>query len=71
MVEINRMEAVKNKYGAGEHKVQVPEFLADVVKEHQLVFAEPTGLPPPRGREHSIQLKEGSNPVGVRPYRYP
>lgn len=35
------------------------------------MFAEPDGLPPTRVREHSIRLKEGSNPVGVRPYQYP
>jgi hypothetical protein len=35
------------------------------------VFAAPTGLPPTRGRAHRINLKPGSGPVAVRPYRYP
>ena len=34
------------------------------------VFAEPTGLPPPRTRDHSIVLQPGAPPVVVRPYRY-
>jgi hypothetical protein len=34
------------------------------------VFAEPTGLPPSRGRDHRIILKAGAPPVAVRPYRY-
>jgi hypothetical protein len=35
------------------------------------VFTEPTGLPPPRGRDHSITLKPGVQPVAVWPYRNP
>lgn len=69
-VEINRMEA-REATQTENNNVEVLEFLTDVVKEQQSVFAEPEGLPPPRGREHSIRLKAGSNPVGVWPYRYP
>lgn len=47
-----------------------PEFLQPVLKKHAQVFAMPTGLPPTRGSEHGITLKEGSDPVSVRPYRY-
>lgn len=35
------------------------------------IFSETTTLPPPRTHDHSITLKEGTNPVCVRPYRYP
>lgn len=49
----------------------IPPFLQDVVRRHQAIFAEPVGLPPPRACDHAILLKTGSNPVGVRPYRYP
>lgn len=35
------------------------------------MFDMSTGLPVHRAIEHSIVLKEGANPVSVRPYRYP
>ena len=35
------------------------------------VFEEPTGLPPERSHDHSISLKLGSQPVNLRPYRFP
>lgn len=36
------------------------------------IFKDPTTLPPTRyGFDHKIPLKEGSNPINLRPYRYP
>ena len=34
------------------------------------VFNWPEKLPPRRSIEHHIQLKDGTNPVNVKPYRY-
>lgn len=48
-----------------------PAELKELLKEYEKVFNRPEGLPPLRGREHAIVLKEGSQPVNVRPYRYP
>jgi hypothetical protein len=35
------------------------------------VFAEPSGLPPPRPFDHRIHLLPSTPPVAVRPYHYP
>ncbi|KAI5445729.1 hypothetical protein KIW84_013817 [Lathyrus oleraceus] len=45
--------------------------LATIVTTFSDIFDEPKGLPPPRFQDHTIPLIEGSNPVKVRPYRYP
>ncbi|WMV19182.1 hypothetical protein MTR67_012567 [Solanum verrucosum] len=51
--------------------VEVPGEVQQVLHEFTSVFGEPTGLPPSRGSfDHHIPLKEGSNPVNARPYRY-
>jgi len=49
-----------------------PEPHLDALLEaFSAIFAEPTGLPPPRAHDHRITLKPGAQPVAVRPYRYP
>ena len=45
-------------------------MLANLLSEFSKVFAVSTGLPPIKGHEHSINLKEGTLPVCERPYRY-
>lgn len=50
---------------------EVTDVLHEVLQKYPQVFAEPVGLPPSRVQDHAITLKDGSNPVGVRPYRYP
>lgn len=52
-------------------KKRAPARLQRVMSRFVEVFEEPTGLPPIRGREHAINLKQGSNPVSVRPFRHP
>ena len=41
------------------------------MSEFGLVFAKPIGLPPSREHDHRIPLVEGSQPVYIKPYRYP
>jgi len=45
--------------------------LAILLYTYRAVFDTPMGLPPQRKQNHAIPLKEGSNPVKVKPYRYP
>lgn len=45
--------------------------LALLLHTYSKVFITPTGLPPTRRHSHAIPLKEGSQPVKVKLYRYP
>lgn len=58
----------KEELEGGEEEKEVWK---GVLGKYAEVFEEPTGLPPSRGKEHAINLKEDSNPVSVRPFRYP
>jgi transposase InsO family protein len=42
-----------------------------LLEEFTPVFAEPSGMPPPRHRDHCINLLPGSTPMAMRPYHYP
>ena len=48
----------------------VPDAMQQLLGQYDDIFRVPTNLPPPRDTEHRIVLKEGSDPVNVRPYRY-
>jgi hypothetical protein len=45
--------------------------LAAITTNFSDIFEEPKGLPPAQFQDHAIPLMKGSNPVKVRPYRYP
>ena len=45
--------------------------LQKLLEEFDDVFGEPKGLPLSRNHVHKIPLKVGSEPVCVKPYRYP
>ena len=42
-----------------------------LLQEYSDVFDVPTTLPPFRGKEHTITLKQGVSAVSVRPFQYP
>ncbi|KAA0063300.1 Ty3/gypsy retrotransposon protein [Cucumis melo var. makuwa] len=44
--------------------------MAAIISKFSDVFERPNRLPPQRGIEHHIYLKQGADPVNVRPYRY-
>ncbi|PKI48776.1 hypothetical protein CRG98_030818 [Punica granatum] len=53
---------------SGEDHQKAIEF-APYLKEFEDIFREPKGLPPKRPQDHRIPLKEGAQPVNIRPYR--
>lgn len=65
LVEINHVES------AGAQVAEIADIFREVVENFKEVFSEPHGLPPVREKDHAINLKEGTSPVSVRPYRYP
>ena len=48
-----------------------PALLECLLDSYADVFVAPTGLPPARACDHRIHLKPSTEPVAVRPYRYP
>ncbi|XP_074337653.1 uncharacterized protein LOC141674849 [Apium graveolens] len=70
LVELNELSANKQPEAEEKGKHEVPVFLSTTLQNYETVFEMPPGLPPSRGHEHGITLKEGTYPVGVRPYRY-
>lgn len=71
-IECNRLEVgEQGKEIIGQEQSPIPAKLLPTVNNYKEVFAGSVGLPPSRGCEHAINLKTGSDAVGVRPYRYP
>lgn len=55
---------------AADQKVHSPGLI-DVLEQYSEVFKEPQGLPPVREQfDHKIPLKEGTDAINLRPYRY-
>lgn len=57
--------------GDSSEKGEVSPDLNSLLTEFSDVFNEPKHLPPIRPCDHMIQLKPGSAPIQVKPYRYP
>ena len=52
-------------------EVPIPADLKSLFDGYYDVFQPLTYLPPTRNQDHAITLKEGTDPINVRPYRYP
>lgn len=52
-----------------ESVTELPPAIQHILQQYHDVFAEPEGLPPRRGCDHTIPLMEGAQPVQIRPYR--
>ncbi|XP_024035559.1 uncharacterized protein LOC112096363 [Citrus clementina] len=62
-----QLSSVQNITMMNQHSPSLQKLL----EEFDDVFGEPKGLPLSRNHDHKIPLKVGSEPVCVKPYRYP
>lgn len=44
---------------------------SQLLHENEDLFVVPTGISPTRDHDHRIPLLLGTNPVNIKPYRYP
>ncbi|KAF5466832.1 hypothetical protein F2P56_016722, partial [Juglans regia] len=49
----------------------IPKLIQHLLDLYPDIFALPSSLPPTRSQDHSITLLPGTQPISVRPYRYP
>jgi hypothetical protein len=54
----------------GDDEAKHP-LLTQLLQQHGDLFAKPQGLPPVQEYDHRIHLPPGTDPVAMRPYRYP
>ena len=54
-----------------ERQSTLPPEITALLQEFHGVFTTLVDLPPVRGHEHQINLKEGTQPICQRSYRYP
>jgi hypothetical protein len=47
------------------------DCMEELLSSFSDLFQDPQGLPPSRHQDHHIRLLAGTEPVAVRPYRYP
>ncbi|CAA0814232.1 Unknown protein [Striga hermonthica] len=71
MLEMFEVYSISSDGVEKENSIQVPKACKPLLQEFADVFQEPKGLPPRRTYDHRVHLQPGSQPVNVRPYRYP
>lgn len=69
LVEFNHLGTVIQEGSKGEQQ-RIPTFLSPLIRQYEDVFHMRNGLPPERHQNHHIVLKDGTDPIRVRPYKY-
>ncbi|KAA8521715.1 hypothetical protein F0562_012388 [Nyssa sinensis] len=64
------MFAICLQVAKNEPQEDIHPSMQEVLQEFSDMFKEPSSLPPIREVDHYIPLKEGTEPINVRPYRY-
>lgn len=64
-------EGNSGKEEEGKLNKEKEEDIEGILKQYPGVFREIQKLPPNRNEKHQILLKEGTDPINVRPYHYP
>ncbi|KAG8383721.1 hypothetical protein BUALT_Bualt04G0043300 [Buddleja alternifolia] len=67
----NNAEATSHIFNLQRNTIQDKLQLQNVLEEFGDLFEEPNSSPPHRDQDHKIILKEGIDPISLRPYRYP
>ncbi|KAL4030271.1 hypothetical protein IC575_008507 [Cucumis melo] len=70
LIECRSIEVAKSITSHKEEREETEEKLLPILNRFSDIFEWPEKLPLRRSIEHQIHLKEGTNPVNVRPYRY-
>ncbi|KAL4026028.1 hypothetical protein IC575_014435 [Cucumis melo] len=73
LVECRAVELVtpaNNDCYMAHMEIEADSSLSTVLKQFEDVFEWPEKLPPRREIEHQIHLKQGTDPINMRPYRY-
>ncbi|KAK8938405.1 hypothetical protein KSP39_PZI010909 [Platanthera zijinensis] len=65
------MAVILGMAAEGADTQRAPDPIQFLLAQYEDVFQEPHTLPPSRFRDHQIQLKAGTDPTNIRPYRYP
>ncbi|KAA0045301.1 transposon Tf2-1 polyprotein isoform X1 [Cucumis melo var. makuwa] len=67
---VELMTLVNNDCHTAHMEIEIDSSLSTVFKQFEDVFEWPEKVPPRRKIEHQIRLKQGTDPINVRPYRY-
>lgn len=67
VVQCHQLEMLSTKV-IGEESLEIQEL----IQKHEKIFQDlPMKMPPNREIEHTIEFKEGSDLVNIKPYQYP